>query len=81
MRARIADAYRRFLSAARSRGWVKQATETPHEYSLRVGGGSGVEGVTAAYEEARFSSHRLGDREAEAAELAARAAIEQVADQ
>lgn len=81
VRARIADAYRRFLAAARSRGWVKAVTETPREYSLRVGGASGVDGITAAYEEARFSSHRLGDPDAKAAELAAQAAIEQVTDQ
>lgn len=81
IRGRIAAAYRSFLAAARSGGRVKRSAETPREYSTRLGGGGAVDRVTVAYEEARFSKHPLTDGDAEAAEVAAGAAVEQLTDQ
>ncbi len=64
-RQAVRAAYRRFLVDARASGQARAPAETPADFAHRLGpvlqGGAGAAGdLTQAYEEARFSDHRIG---------------------
>ncbi len=75
LRLRIAVAYRRFVSGARNRGFIKEANETAREFAGKVGVGEPADRITSAYEEARYSAHVIGAGTAERAELDAEEAV------
>lgn len=63
-RRAVRAAYRRYLQGGAAAGRGKESSETPAEYARRLGadlGGAAAEvhRLTSAYEEARFSDHRI----------------------